>query len=409
MTPNELYGVKENCCGCGACANACPSNAITMIEDEYGFIYPNINETICINCQKCKKQCQYQCEVKLSEPVSTYAAMSSDKELLLKSASGGVFASIARAVINKGGLVAGCAMVITNNGLEPKHIMIDNIKDIEKLQGSKYVQSNMGDIYLKIKKELETGKFCLFSGTPCQVGGLKGFLGNKSYANLLTIDIICHGTPSIKMFQDYLKVLSRNVKGRIVDFRFRDKENGWGLKASVSYKKNNGKICKKMLPVQLSSYYKLFLESHTYRINCYSCKYAGKNRIGDITIGDFWGIEQMHPNYLITNGGELDDKQGISCMMLNTQQGRIVFASIDNFLIEKVSTFEKVAKQNEQLNYPSKVSDKREYLLELYKEKGYSEIDKQYYKKLGLKKYVYSIWNVIPSSLQISIKKNLGR
>lgn len=210
---------------------------------------------------------------------------------------------------------------------------------------------------------------------------------------------------SAKLFAEYLKHIAKNINGKIVDFRFRDKSGGWGLKGSVIYQDKMDKLRKKTLPIQLSSYYALFLDSETYRENCYSCKYAGKKRIGDITLGDYWGVEDEHPEILAENGGRFDKSMGISCVLINTKKGQQLLDCIEEKIERVPSSYEKIAKRNNQLKCPSSHSNVRDTIFELYKQKGYSAIDQWYFKRLGIKRYAYKFWNYIPRKAQILIKK----
>lgn len=404
MDKIKLYDDISNCCGCGACLNICPKDAITMEKDEYGSLYPKINKEKCIECGACMKVCAYQSNTALLNTKQTFVAVSKDENLLKKSTSGGIFASFAKEVLNDNGVVFGCSMEYKNNRLSPEHIMVDNINDLQKLQGSKYVQSNIGNTYKQVKENLDKGKVVLFSGTPCQVDGLNGFLKNKTYENLLTMDLICHGVPSSVVFKDYIRLLEKKNAIKITNFNFRDKNNGWDLKGSFEYiSKNNIKI-KKILPLQLSSYYKLFFDSVIYRENCYSCKYASENRPSDITIGDFWGIQKEHPELLVNNGGKISPEKGVSCILLNSEKGvRFIEKYGHNITLHK-SEFEKVQKHNHQLKKPSLKHANRQIVLDIYKNEGYKAVDKCYYKNLGLKKYAYILWNKIPLSIRQKIK-----
>jgi len=387
----NLYKDKTNCCACGACLNVCPKNAINLKEDQQGYLYPVINRDECIQCEKCIKVCNYQCGSGERTKI-TFAGVVKDDSVLNNSSSGGIFAAIATEVLKRGGTVFGCSFEVYEDGLHPEHIRIEKLEDLHKLQGSKYVQSSIGITYRKVKDDLINGRFVLFSGTPCQVDGLRGFLGNKTYTSLLTMDIICHGVPSSKMFIDYLHEFEKRLKGTIVGFSFRDKMNGWAdYKGAVKYLDKNGKTRKKSLPIILSSYYKLFLTSEICRENCYSCRYAGPRRPGDITIGDFWGIEYEHPEYLYKNGGSMDINKGISCILVNTEQGNRMIHELGISLVIMSSSFEKVARHNGQLNMPSQCSEKRAMILGLYEKGGYSAIDRWYYHSLGWKRYAYEV------------------
>lgn len=410
MSRITLFESKEQCCGCGACMNICPKDAISMQEDEYGFLYPYINEMLCVGCGQCKKVCSYQeADIALHAPNKAYAAAGTDSELIKRSASGGIFASLAESILECGGVVYGCAFSNKNGNLYPEHIRLTEKSELFKVQGSKYVQSEIGNSYKNVKSDLRSGKKVMFSGTPCQIAALNGFLGEMDRTNLLTIDIICHGTPSSKLFRDYIGELYQSIKGNITDFKFRDKAGGWGLKGAVYYTDNRNRSKKRLIPVQLSSYYFLFLKSETYRENCYSCQYAGKKRVSDITIGDYWGIENEHPEYSKKNGGKFDFSEGVSCVLLNTENGQKWLETLNPHIIFCESTFEQIQNRNQQLKSPSQHTQIRDKVLKLYSEKGYGAVDEWYYNVLGLKKYVYEAWNLLPRKLQLLIKNITAR
>lgn len=402
-----LFNEKKDCCGCGACANICPKNAISMVKDEYGFLYPQIDSDKCIACGACKRVCSYQNHKEETEPLETYVAITKNTDIL-KSASGGIFASFATEILAQDGIVFGASFEISDGKLTPMHIGVKSIDELIKLQGSKYVQSEMNMVYRDVKRALATGQKVLFSGTPCQIAALKSFLGNKEYDNLLTVDIICHGVPSCAMFQDYLDILEKSC-GKIYDFKFRDKVSGWGLTGSAYYYTKKGKKKKLIVPFATSSYYSLFLESDTYRVNCYSCKYANSHRVGDITIGDYWGIENEHPDILMDNGGCIDETKGVSCLIVNSQKGQKFLEYSKNNLYLVSSEFNKVRNRNGQLQKPSEKGKDREYVLNLYKNEGYEAIEKWFRKKVGFKWYVSWIKSRVPVTVKKRIKKLLKR
>lgn len=368
-----LFSDKKDCCGCGACMNICPKHAISMQEDEYGFLYPKIENEKCIGCQLCKKTCAYQNHKVENEAQKVYVAQATT-EIINKSASGGIFACLAHRVIEAEGIVCGVALEYVNGKLVPRHIAITNDVDLIRIQGSKYVQSNIGTIYTEVKKALLSDKIVLFSGTPCQVDGLKSYLGKK-YRNLFCIDIICHGVPNSRFFQDYIAILEKKYSEKIIDFKFRDKVRGWGLTANA-YTANANNI---IIPCEQSSYYDIFLNSYNYRINCYTCKYANKNRVGDITIGDYWCVENEHPELFIRNGGKINEKLGVSCVIVNNEHGTDLLKVYGNDLFLYESTYEQAAKYNDQLNRPCILNIKlREKVLKEYKEQGYQAVEKIY-------------------------------
>lgn len=401
-----LFDNKVNCCACGACMNICPKGAITMIEDEYGFLYPEINKELCIKCGACKRVCAYQNISPEKRPLKAFAAVNKNKEQLMKSASGGVFSALATSVLTKGGVAFGATLTFEDGHAIPKHIAIDNVERLPLLQGSKYVQSSIGDTYKQAKLFLQEGRRVLFSGTPCQIGGLYGYLG-KDYENLITVDVICHGVPNAKMFDDYLQ--NERIKRKaqsVIGYSFRDKKKGWGMNGRLDLQFADNKVKSFYIPARLASYNTLFLDGDTYRENCYSCKYAGQLRPADLTIGDYWGIEVEHPELLKRD--EYNERFGISCILVNTQKGILAYKTLGN-LYNDDSSFEKISNKNGQLKHPSKQSDKREKILTLYAKHGYSMVDKWFYQKYRKQLLIHAVYNVIPRGVRVKIKNMLKR
>ncbi len=390
-----LYRKEDNCCACGACVNICPKNAISMKEDKYGFLFPVINSNLCINCKQCKKVCAYQNVTETNKPLKTWVAVSKDKEKLKKSASGGVFYTLANAVIRENGCAVGAAF---DEDFELSHIIADDERTLEKLQGSKYTQSNTGFVFREIKKQLNNNKTVLFSGCPCQVAGLKAYLG-KDYCNLITMDLICHGVPSNKAFKDYLKFFQNKKNIKVKKFSFRDKSAGWGINCSAW----TDRAKKIRIFSTSSSYMYYFLHSLTYRKNCYSCKYADSHRAGDITIGDFWGLEKEHPELLGKN--KIDESKGVSVIIANTDKG-IDFIKKNRKLFDLYkSSFEKAARGNAQLNRPSRYDARRKDILELYADRGWKAVDERFNKNIGVRKYSGVLKSMIPVRIKRTIKK----
>lgn len=399
-----LFDNKVNCCACGACMNICPKGAITMIEDEYGFLYPEINKELCIKCGVCKKVCAYQNISPTKRPLKAFAAVNKNKEQLMKSASGGVFSALATNVLNKGGVAFGATLTFEDGHAIPKHIAIDHVEQLPLLQGSKYVQSSIGDTYKQAKMYLQEGRLVLFSGTPCQIGGLYGYLG-KDYENLITIDVICHGVPNAKMFDDYLQ--NERIKRKaqlVIGYSFRDKKKGWGMNGRLDLQFADKKVKSFYIPARLASYNTLFLDGDTYRENCYSCKYAGALRPADLTIGDYWGIEVEHPELLKKK--QYEERYGISCILANTDKGIMVCEGINNQILAE-STFEKVSNKNGQLKEPSRKSIKRDYVLDLYTQNGYRNLDMWFQNSYRRQIMVHSVYNVLPRTIRAKIKRLL--
>lgn len=345
---------KDDCCFCEACINICPTKAIVPVRDDCGYYYPRIEPEKCINCNQCEKVCQIGKKSATNIPKKVFAARVKNENIYQKSASGGLASIITKHVLGKKGVVYGCAY--TDSGFA--HIRISSEKEWEKLAGSKYVQSNLGMIYTDIKDDLDKDRTVLFIGLPCQITGIKMFL-KKEYEKLYTIDLICHGVGQ----QDFL--WEEFPKHKMGEISFRD-EQGYNLLI-----KTGKKIYKK--PSYLSYYYKGFLEGLLHRENCYTCKYAQPERDGDITLGDFWGLNSNEVTFSIN--------KGVSVVMVNTDKGHAIFNDILGDIYYQEETLEKAMKNNRQLNHPSKKHPMRNVFLESCQKKGYLYAIKKCYKK----------------------------
>lgn len=382
-----LYVEKRDCCGCGACLNICPKQAISMVEDEYGYRYPHIDEAVCVGCGMCKQVCSFQKEHDLHNPLYTYAAVAKNKQLIEKSSSGGVFASIASCFLKEQGIVYGAVL---NSNYQLQHQKVEDIKDLGLLQGSKYLQSDLGRCYKEVKELLENDTKVLFSGTPCQIDGLYGYLG-RDYANLLTVDIVCHGVPSNKMFIDYVQTLGETVTG----FTFRDKSLGWGKNGSAIVSGKKVKLWESQ-----SAYLYYFSRGWINRSNCYVCKYASLHRPADITLGDYWGIEKQHPDYLRQGW---DEKRGISLVIVNTDKGKKCIDKCKFAIDFKISKSELAVVGNSQLREPSKPGRRKEILGE-YLSGGWTGVEKSYKKKMKWRRYSSQVKSLIPMKIKRFLK-----
>lgn len=400
-----LFKNKVNCCGCGACANICPQRAIKIKEDECGFLYPVIDKKKCVGCKLCKKVCAYQNKTPQNEPIKVFAAVNKNESQLMNSASGGVFSAIAKQILADDGIVFGATLDFEKGHAVPHHVFVEKESELYRLQGSKYVQSAIGDMYILAKQFLDEGRKVLFSGTPCQVAGLYSFL-NKEYQNLVTIDLICHGVPNAKFFDDYIQMETRKRKGKkVVGYSFRDKKKGWGMNERIDIIDINGKLKNIYVRARANSYNTLFLDGEIYRENCYECKYATRLRVGDLTIGDYWGIEHEHPELLGKYGYE--EKKGISCILANSNKGLAICKESSDLLQMNESTFSKVSNRNGQLKQPSEKKESREKILQLYSEYGYEKVEGWFRKKYMKQIIAHSIYNKIPRKVGIKLKKIL--
>lgn len=361
MWVKRVLASKTECSGCAACVCICPKKAITMQTDSFGFLYPVIDEKSCVHCNLCRNTCPMHNSA-VNFPRSSYAGINQNKAQKMISSSGGAFSAIASFILKEKGTVFGAALFYDKGKLWLEHKGIDSIEELYMLQGSKYIQSSAEDAYAKVKKLLGKSVKVLFSGTPCQVAGLKAYL-QKDYDNLYTIDLICHGVPSLKWFQESIKIKERKNKARVMNLKFRDKEKGW-MNGSIQYEKDNGSTEFKPYNWNTESYYNLFLQSETFRESCYSCPFAKIERISDITIGDFWGFGEEYPQESIEKAEGISLNEGISGILVNTKKGESLINLINEQEIWKYAVrYKNIAKHNKQLIRPSKAGRNRKYIL----------------------------------------------
>lgn len=300
---------KRNCCGCSACASVCPKQCIAMVEDNEGFLYPKVDEDTCVNCGLCEKVCNEMHPFGKREPLQVLAAINKNEKVRMKSSSGGIFYILAEKVIKEDGVVFGARF---DENWQVVLDYADDLKSVEAFMGSKYVQARVANAYKDVKRFLLKGRKVLFSGTPCQVAGLYKYL-RKQYDNLLTIDFICHGTPSPKVWRMYLDKVIKTGK-RISGVEFRNKEKGW---KSFSFNLRYNEIDKTismLSPFSQNHYMKAFLQDIILRPSCYDCKARGCSSQSDITLADFWGIGTVFP--------DMDDDKGTGLVFINTEKGK---------------------------------------------------------------------------------------
>lgn len=379
--------ITDYCTGCRACEQLCAHHAISMAPDKEGFMTACIDEDKCVDCGLCRKRCPQNQLVEKSSPQLSMAVRDKDDAELKASASGGAFAAVAKVILAHGGMVVGAAY---NDDLTVSHIVVESAEDLPLLQSSKYVQSNTEATYRQVKEVLKQGREVLYSGTPCQIGGLKSFL-RRDYDQLYTMDLICHGVASPKLFAKYLVWLGGKMNGKIIGYDFRDKSCGWGLDYMTKTKTKT-----KTKPSTLDPYYFHFLKGTTYRECCYRCRYCSKERVGDITIGDYWGIEKEHPDFYST--------KGVSCMLMNTDKGMKLWQMVSGEFYSLESTFEKVARANHNLSRPTDRSSLRDTI---YHHIDDMEVNEYFATQLAIPFSVKArIKLLLPKWLKIWIKKH---
>ncbi len=370
---------EKNCCGCGLCVTICPKKAITLKENQDGYIYPIIDQSKCINCGLCKKKCIFQSESNFSKPILCLAGQNSNIDEEKRSASGGIFYAIGKRFIEKGGWVCGAVLDTKGRKADIHHIVSNDLNDLKRMQGSKYVQSDISNIINTVHKLINSNNKVLFCGTPCQNAAIRKKIGDSE--KLFLIDIICHGVPSLKMFNDFLN--TKLNKNEVLDnYIFRDKTYGKGYVSRKSILKG-GRIKKIYKPAHLESFYHLFLKSYIFRNNCYECPFAKSERVSDITIGDYWGIEKY---YNIENNS-INLQRSCSCILINTDLGKKMFYEYGKDIDTVQAKLEEIRKANVQLNHPSKYSRDREEILEVYRNNGYKAVENYYRKRIGRVKY----------------------
>lgn len=301
---------KHNCCGCEACVQRCPKQCIAFNEDDEGFRYPRVDASVCIDCGLCKKVCPVINQLEPHPPLETYAVINTDEIKRAQSSSGGVFTAIAERVLEMGGVVYGARF---NRDWEVEHTYIDAASDLHLLMGSKYVQSRIGETFIQVENFLKTGRVVLFSGTSCQIAGLKCFL-RKSYDNLFTVDVVCHGVPSPKLWRDYLETVSPSSE--IEGISMKDKTHGWrGYYITI---KTRERVLSER--ASLNKYMLSFSQNISLRPSCYNCPAKAGKSGSDVTLADYWGIEKLLP--------DMDDNKGTSFVCANSEKGSDLIHSL---------------------------------------------------------------------------------
>ena len=355
---------KNRCTGCSACFNACKFNCIEMIENEEGFLYPKVDLGKCKECKMCIKSCPLLKEKNILNNQEIIAAYSKDDENRKNSSSGGCFGEFAKMILNQKGIVFGVGY---DENFNVVHKCVTNIEELQELKGSKYVQSKISDSYKTVQKYLIENKKVLFSGTPCQIAGLKSFLG-KNYENLYTIDIVCHGVPSQKLFNKYLETYEKAIK----NLKFRDKTNGWnqfGIK--VMFEDGEEKV----VVARKDNYMRLFLTNMCLRKSCYNCEFRESQ--SDITIGDFWGIDKIN--------NEINDDKGISVLLINTLKGKQIFEQVkEDIIFYEGFNKDEIVKYNSCIKKSVKEPAKRKTFFKDLEEVPFEKLVKKNVKKQNI-------------------------
>lgn len=332
---------KHECCGCTACISICPKDCISMSEDKEGFLYPVVDSVKCIDCGLCEKVCPVLHPLKNEAEPLVYAAINNDESIRMQSSSGGIFTLLAEYVIDRGGVVFGACF---DRDWNVVHDYTETKEGLAKFRGSKYVQSNLGNSFSQVKTFLNSGREVLFSGTPCQVAGLKSYL-RKPYSNLLAVDLVCHGVPSPEVWRKYLQEtvcreygIKKNKSAvnqcdYISDISFRSKDKGW-KKYNIKIIFRNGKF--EMMPYFENPYMNVFLSDLSLRPSCYACPAKLYNLQSDITLADFWGVNKIVPY--------IDDDKGCGLLLVHNKEMMNFLYRLDCELLRQ--QFDSVVKYN---------------------------------------------------------------
>lgn len=377
--------VGTDCSRCGACVQVCPAGCIALDEERAW-----IDSEKCLHCDACRRHCHLLSGAPMKTIQKAYAASAVDAETRAKSASGGAFAAIARSFLEDGGVVFGSAW---QENWRAAHIGIESVSDLPKLQGSKYTESDLGDSYTQVKQALKAGKKVLFSGTPCQVAGLYSFLG-KPYENLVTVDIVCHGVPKGELLEQYIAYYEKKNGCRITKWNFRAHRKGiQGCLGEITLEKG-GKS--KTVPMlwNCDAYYYHFMHGTCYQQRCYSCPYAQRQRIGDITLGDFWGIEKIFPGEI---GGNT------SLVLTNSDAGQTLVAHSELELWEV--DVERACVNNGQLNAPVHRTPAAERFAANYNQGSWSAVERDFLERTRMQRLKAQVVYRLPPELKQWIRK----
>lgn len=400
MSKKCICDAKE-CTLCLACMNSCPKDAIFIGTDDNGYEKIQIDSTKCVDCGICEQVCLRRKTVSRHTPVASYAAQAKDRKALERSASGGAFQMLAQIVLERGGVCYGSELVKEENEFRARHTRIDDLHQLPKILNTKYIPSQIGYTLQQVKQDLDTGRFVLFSGTPCQIQGLRSYL-TKDYDNLLSADLICHGVASSNLFNQHIKCIEENEGIEIMDYAFRDKTVSWGTNFCYQYYKKadpKQKLHIRHCPREESSYTVHYLRADILRENCYECACANTERFGDFTLGDYWEIEREYPEYIIKGKHRISLKGGVSCILLNTEKAKAFVGDLSKVMDIREVTLDSVTAHNGNLREPSPRGAGRDQILKAFREGGYAAVEDAYRQRVGSKMRLYRIKNILKSCM----------
>lgn len=357
---NDLF----SCSGCGLCSTVCRQNAITMEKGDLGFRYPKINEQLCTSCGACEKICPFESGyvTEIGEQTKKAYLFKHSDAVRKESASGGFFTALSDYILEKGGVIYGAAL---EDGWRVSHIRADGTAGRDAMRGSKYVQSNMLSAYNTLRADVKSGKPVLFTGTPCQCAAVRKACGSRMPENLYIMDLICHGVMSETFFEEYLDGVRKKSQAAIEKVNFRDKEYGWqemGILFSDGTKYRG----------ERDFFYLTYLNNAAVqRPSCFSCPFATEKRLGDFTVGDFWGMKETHPSYY--------DALGVSLVLANTARGLSIMEELAGDAVCVEIPAESYFKYQPNLSHPTLRSARADKFESYYRKHGYEKTVKRFF------------------------------
>lgn len=363
-----------------------------MQPDQEGFLYPVVEESLCVECGLCKKICAFQKEEPALEEAPLVYAVKAADEIRKESSSGGMFTALSDVLLARGGVVYGSAF---DEGFKAVHIRAEDAAERDRCRGSKYSQSDLGQIFSQVKADLKAGREVLFTGTTCQTAALREFLVKEDTEKLYTVDIICHGTPSPKLFADFIEYIEQKRGKKIAAYYHRPKDLGWGHSEKICYQGGKAETG----TVLADGWRNLFYSNLALRPSCHHCRYTDPRRPSDITIADFWGIEACEP--------EFHDELGVSLVLISSEKGKKLFEECKNTLQISERTMEEAVVKNHNLKAPTAEPSDRAQFWKLYRECGFFTVMGVYGKDTKKQKIKYAIKKVIKKTGLLGVAKKL--
>lgn len=396
--PNITVLPHSDCCGCRACGDICPVSCISFVKDDEGFLYPAVDESVCIHCGKCTRVCPELNPVYNDDPENVLAAYAASDDVRRGGSSGGLFGVIASFIIKQGGRVWGAAF---DENLTLRHMHADTFEELRPLLRSKYLQSDTSGCFRQIAEDLKSHRLTLFCGTPCQCNALRNYIGREC-DGLYLIDIICHGVPSQDLFDKSIRWVEEKRGCKVTQFAFRSKYKGALHPQAFSYiyEKNGKEHRTDGLHYQFPFYFG-FQKYITLRPSCYTCKWARTQRAGDITLGDFWGVEKLDP--------ALDPKTGVSEVLVNNKKGKALIEMIkeDDLIWSKSFGLSEILDGNGCLHAPTKLKPERAQLFADLRQDTFDEVVKKHL--VSKRRWIFDLYYGMPGFLRKIVRRVMDK